>query len=906
MKDQHNRSQKKAWALPWEKVLEEQEVSSEQGLSEQAVKSRRREFGPNRLRAAKRRSAVAIFVDQIKNPIVLLLAVAAVISFSFQRFLEGVSIVIAIVINGAIGFFTELKAVRSMEALHQLSRVETKVVRRGQLQKIPSEDLVPGDMVLLEAGDIVAADLRLTEASRLQADESALTGESMPVAKSVEPVEEDTTLAERTNMAFKATAVTAGSGHGVVVATGMDTELGKVASLAEEAEEDLTPLEKRLNRLAYRLIWITLGIAVIVAVTGLLAQKQVLLIIETSIALAVAAIPEGLPIVATIALARGMWRMAQHNAVMNRLSAVETLGATNVIFTDKTGTLTENRMQVSRLILPSPESGGTEKITANGGDGPPSEGFFLEDRQVEPSEHPVLHLALQIGVLCNNANLHKKGGPQSVGDPMEVALLEAGRKAGMNRGELLESMPEEREEAFDPQTMMMGTIHKKNGGYRVAVKGAPEAVLRSSRWVQTGEDRREMQEQNRDEWREANQRLAEEGFRVLALATKDSDSLDTDPYEGLTFLGLVGLLDPPRDDVRAAIQTCRDAGITVIMVTGDQEVTARWVGQALGLIAADDAGVVHGKDLKNPDELSGEERERLLKARIFARVNPGQKLDLIVLHQKNNAVVAMTGDGVNDAPALKKADIGVAMGQRGTQVAKEAADMVLRNDAFRTIEVAIQQGRAIFDNIRKFILFLLSGNVGEIMIVAFALLAGAPLPILPLQILYLNMIGDVFPALALGVGRGDPSKMKRPPRDPKEAIMTRAHWLAVGGYGLLIALPVLFSFGLALTWMGMEAREAVTVSFLTLAFARLWHVFNMRDPGPNFVRNEVTRNPFVWGALGLCTGLLLAAAYVPGLSLVLEMVPPDTQGWLLILGTSLIPLLVGQGLKMVPRQTLNR
>jgi Ca2+-transporting ATPase len=905
MKDQHNRSQQKDWALSSEKVLNEQEVSSDQGLSEQAVKRRRREFGPNRLRAAKRRSGVAIFVDQIKNPIVLLLAVAAVISFSFQRFLEGVSIVIAIVINGAIGFFTELKAVRSMEALHELSRVETKVIRDGDLQRIPSEDLVPGDMVFLEAGDIVSADLRLTEASRLQVDESALTGESMAVSKSVKPVEEDTTLAERTNMAFKGTSVTAGSGHGVVVATGMETELGKVASMTEEAEEELTPLEKRLNRLAYRLIWITLGVAVVVAVTGLLAQKQVLLIIETSIALAVAAIPEGLPIVATIALARGMWRMAQHNAVMNRLSAVETLGATNVIFTDKTGTLTENRMQVSRLVLPSEDPQDTEEVNAKGGDS--EEGFSVEGSSLHPSEHPLLRLALQVGVLCNNADLDREEDRSSaVGDPMEVALLEAGHRAGMDREELLESMPEEKEVAFDPEIMMMATFHRKNRSYRVAIKGAPEAVLDASGYVQIGENRKEMGEEIRNTWKDANRRLAEEGFRVLALATKETDSMDVDPYEGIAFLGLVGLFDPPREDVKSAIQTCQEAGITVIMVTGDQAVTARHVGQTLRLIEPDDPQVIHGKDLQHPDDLSQEERQRLLDARIFARVNPKQKLDLIVLHQGNNAVVAMTGDGVNDAPALKKADIGVAMGQRGTQVAKEAADMVLQDDAFQTISVAIQQGRAIFDNIRKFILFLLSGNVGEIMIVAFALLAGAPLPILPLQILYLNMIGDVFPALALGVGRGDPSKMKRPPRDPKEAIMTRAHWLAVGGYGLLIALPVLGSFGLALTWMGMETRAAVTVSFLTLAFARLWHVFNMRDPGLNPVRNEVTRNPFVWGALGLCTGLLLAAAYVPGLSLVLEMVPPDTQGWFLILGASLIPLLVGQTLKMVPLRILNR
>ncbi|MDY0045724.1 MAG: HAD-IC family P-type ATPase, partial [Syntrophales bacterium] len=374
-----------------------------------------------------------------------------------------------------------------------------------------------------------------------------------------------------------------------------------------------------------------------------------------------------------------------------------------------------------------------------------------------------------------------------------------------------------------------------------------------------------------------------------------SESVDGEPYENLSFLGLLGLLDPPRKDVKQAIQICRDAGIRIIMVTGDQPVTARHIGSVLGL--SDDGRVIHGRDLKNPDELSERDRQKLLETSIFARVNPKQKLDLIALHQKNGAIVAMTGDGVNDAPALKKADIGVAMGQRGTQVAREAADVVLRDDAFRTIVVAVQQGRAIFDNIRKFILFLLSGNVGEIMIVAFAIIVGAPLPLLPLQILYLNMIGDVFPALALGVGKGGPSKMERPPRDPKESVLTRHHWIAIAGYGCIIATVVLVAFRIALVTLDMETDRAVTISFLTLAFARLWHVFNMRDNDSPVIRNDVTRNPFVWGALVLCALLLIAALYLPGISTALSMVNPKAAGWSIIIGMSLIPLVIGQAIK---------
>jgi P-type Ca2+ transporter type 2C len=840
-----------------------------------------------------------ILVDQFESLIVLLLVLAAILSFSFGEWMQGLAIVVVIMVNGAIGFFTELNAVRSMEALQQMSRVNAKVRRKGQVEKIPAEDLVPGDIVVVEAGDIVPADLRLFEANKMQADESALTGESVPVSKHTDPTEEDVPLAERTNMLLKGTSLTGGSGHGVVVTTGMKTELGKISEMTEEAEEEEeTPLEKRLNRLGHRLIWVTLAVAVLVLISGLIAGKELLLLIETSIALAVAAIPEGLPIVATIALARGMWRMANLNAVVNRLSAVETLGSINVIFTDKTGTLTENRMTVKKLAVSSEK--GIHLIRLGNGNSEDSS-FFADDKDVEPREHQVLRKILETGVLCNNASLDNQASEDAgkgVGDPMEVALLVAGLKAGMRRDELLKKLPEEREEAFDPKTKMMATYHRENGRLRVAVKGSPEAVLKVCTSILSEKGERKIDEEVRSAWLEWNDRLAKEGLRVLAAAEKEVDREDADPYKDLTCLGLIGLVDPPRKDVKEAIDACQAAGIRAVMVTGDQPVTAKNIALAVGLIDQPDIEVVHGSDIKEPENLSREERERLIKTPIFCRVTPKQKLDLIELHQKHGSIVAMTGDGVNDAPALKKADIGVAMGKRGTQVAQEAADMVLKDDEFRTIVVAVEQGRAIFDNIRKFILYLLSGNVAEIMIVGFAILAGAPLPILPLQILYLNMLGDVFPALALGLGKGEPSKMKRPPREPKEPILTRGHWIAIGGYGILICGMVLAAFALAFVWLEAEESRAVTVSFLTLAFARLWHTFNMRDTGTAFFRNEVTRNPFVWAALALCAGLLVVAIYLPGLSLVLSLEPPGANGWLLILGMSLVPWAVGQILKI--------
>jgi Ca2+-transporting ATPase len=875
----------KPWSRSVEEVAGDLNVQPESGLNADEVKQRRKRYGSNRLKETKRRSAWAILVDQVKSLIILLLVVAAVLSFSFGQWLEGISIVIAILLNGAIGFITELRAVRSMEALHRMTRITAKVRRGGQIQEVAAIELVPGDVIVLDGGDVVTADLRLTEASRLRADESALTGESVPVGKETDALEETTELADRKNMLFKGTAVTGGTGEGLVVATGMKTELGRISELTEEATEEVSPLEKRLNRLGRSLVWITLAIAFAVILVGLFMGRDLFTIVETAIALAVAAIPEGLPIVATIALARGMWRMAAHNALVNQLSAVETLGATNVICVDKTGTLTENRMTVTQILMAESDPESAEKYAVTG-----------EQRDSDASGDR-LETAITIGVLCNNAALNEESdndGVQGVGDPMEVALLALGRWAGKERKELLEDLPEVREEAFDPATKMMATFHKRDDRYQVAVKGAPEAVLEVSSHIETADGKKELNEEVRDWWRTKNTEMAEEGLRVLAVAEKDEDDENAEPYKGLRFIGLVGFLDPPREEVPQSIARCAKAGIRVVMVTGDQAITAKNIAVQVGLVEKEDPLVIPGNQLKFGDRLDKDGRKRLMRANIFARVTPEQKLDLITLHQKSGSVVAMTGDGINDAPALQKADIGVAMGGRGTQVAVEAADMVLKDDAFATILVAIEQGRAIFDNLRKFILYLLSGNVSEIMIVVFALLVGAPLPLLPLQILYLNMIGDVFPALALGVGKGDPSKMLLPPRDPKEPIVARRHWAAIVIYGIVISTAVLTAFWAALNRLQLSTNQAVTISFLTLAFARLWHVFNMRDRGSGLIRNDVTRNPFVWGALVLCTGLLLLALFLPGLSLALDLSYPGHTGMALIVGLSIVPLIIGQ------------
>lgn len=877
-------------------MLRDFDVDPTKGLSNSEVKSRLKRYGPNRLREAKEKSALVVVLNQFKSLIVLLLAAAALVSFLFGDLIEAVAIVIVILINAAIGFLMEIRAVRSMEALRRMVRISTKVRRGGHLQEVFSEDLVPGDIVILEGGDLVPSDIRLIEASKLQADESCLTGESTPVSKHTGPVEEAAVLADRANMVFMGTSLTRGSCEGVVVSTGLDTELGQIASLVEQAKEETTPLERRLELLGRNLIWATLIITAIIAILGVLRGKELILMIETAIALAVAAIPEGLPIVATIALARGMLRMARRNALINRLSAVETLGSTNIICADKTGTLTENKMTVTRIEADSGRFEVTGRESGRTGD------FVLNGRIIDPLSVSSLREILEVGVLCNNASLQKGAEERALGEPLELSLLVAGAKAGIYRQDLLRTAPEVREDAFDPSVNMMATFHQENGRYRVAVKGAPETVLEASKSFLGDGDTHELSSSLRASWLERNAELAESGFRMLALATKVVSDKSANPYEDLTFLGLACLNDPPRSDVRPSILQCRESGIRVVMVTGDHPSTARNIALAIGLIDRNDVEVLHGRDLKSPDRLSEAERQLVRQAILIARVNPRQKLDLIEIHQKSGSVVAMTGDGVNDAPALKKADIGIAMGMRGTQVAREAADMVLKDDAFSTILIAIEQGRIIFGNIRKFVIYLLSCNVSEVLVVFLASLAAIPLPILPLQILFLNLVTDVFPALALGVGEGDSGVMKRPPRDPAEPIVSRRHWLLISGYGLIMTVSVLGALLLALKWLNMEIRQAVSVSFLTLAFVQLWHVFNMRDAGSSIFRNDITRNSYVWGALGLCIILILSAVYIPSIAEVIKVVHPGRDGWVLIIMMSLLPLVIAQIHKSVGKE----
>ncbi|MBD3298010.1 MAG: HAD-IC family P-type ATPase [candidate division Zixibacteria bacterium] len=884
------------WSTSADDALSTLEVDRERGLSAQRVTELRHRHGDNRLQGAKRRSVWSLIIDQFKNLVILLLAAAAIVSFLIGQHVEAIAVVAAILINTVIGFVTELNATRSMDALRQMSERTATVIRNGDHEEIAANDIVLGDIVVVNAGDLIPADIRWIEANKLRVNESALTGESVPVDKSTDPVDDDAELAERTSMGFRGTAVTGGTGLGVTVAVGRQSEIGQIQEMVEEAEEEITPLEQRLNRLARRLIWLTIALAVVAGGVGVLRGEQIELMIKTAVALAVAAIPEGLPIVATVALARGMLQMSRRNAIVNRLASVETLGATSVIGSDKTGTLTENEMTARTYVL------GDYDVIVDPGDGDDSVHLKANDHEASVDEGAPLYHAMRTGVLCNNASLSDDETDESrgIGDPMEVALLAIGRQLGFERDAMLEHLPEAREVAFDQETRMMATFNEENGSFRVSVKGSPEAVLDACTQVYSDQgEQRDLSDDERKEWEQRITELADEGLRVLALATKTVDRDDAEAYEDLTLIGCVGLLDPAREDVPDAIERCHQAGIRVVMMTGDQQGTARAIAHDIGLIDNAQTPVKLGSDIKPVDELADDDRNELLQVHVFARVSPRQKLTLIDLHQKAGSVVAMTGDGVNDAPALKEADIGVAMGQRGTEVAKQAADMVLQDDAFPTIVAAVRQGRAIFENIRKFVLFLLSGNMAEIVAVAAAASLNWPLPLLPLQILFLNLVLDVFPALALGVGEGDPHIMEKPPRPSDESTLTPSHWSAIVIYGIVMTLAILGALLAALHWLDFSPEHAVTVSFLTLSFSRLWHVFNMRDNASHWLMNEITRNRYVWGAVVLCAGLILAAVYVPVLADVLTLHHPGPSGWLLALGASVVPLIVGQLLKAV-------
>ncbi len=867
------------WNQSTKEVIRSLKSQRQAGLSAAEARRRLEEYGPNRIDTAERTSPWKILFRQFANIIMIVLALAAGLSLAFGHHLDGLAILAAMLVNAGIGFATELQSSKSLESLSAMDTRKATVIRDGERRQIPAAKVVPGDICILDEGDVAPADLRLFESEGLEVDESSLTGESLSVEKSTEEIPADTPLGDRTNMVYKGTGIQEGDGTGVVVATGMDTEVGTIARLATEAEGGSDPLTRQLDELASLLVKAIIAVSIVVGAIGVLGGKDAMVMLETTIALIVAAVPEGLPVVATLALARGMYRMARRNALVRRLAAVQTLGSTTVILTDKTGTLTENRMAVRRYYFPGAEEGSREI------------GF---DRGAEDASG-LLSRALTIGALCTE-------GPtaEETGEPMEQALLEAASASGMSKASLFEETPRMKEVPFDPDLALMASIHEGSSGAFAAIKGSPEAVLGIATTYATGTApgaAKAMDEDVRRRVEERNQALAAGGMRVLALAVRDLGPVDDarelareELYQDVRLIGLVAFEDPPRKGVASTIETFRRAGVRTVMVTGDQEETATAIGRQIGLLR-EDSTVLRGEALDRIED--AEERHRVVAADAVVRLSPEEKLTLIELHQEEGDIVAMTGDGVNDAPALRKADIGVAMGERGEAVAKEAADLVLTDDRFETIATAIEYGRIIFDNIRRFSIYLTSGNVAEILIVAGATVVGAPVPLLPLQILYLNVINDVFPALALGLGGGHEGIMAEPPRDPEEGVLEPSHLATIFAWGVLIAGAVLAAFFWVYRTTG-DQDVAVSVSFFGIGFARLWHVFNMRSPQSRLWRNQVLSNPFVWGALALCTALFALAAFWGPLAGLLHVAPLGPREWAVIGVASLAPAVIGQ------------
>ncbi len=871
--------------LSVDEVLTAFDVDIKKGLTTSKANHRNDQFGFNSFVLKPLKSFWLVLLKQFQSPIVYLLAVAALVSLYFHSNIEAIAIGIVLLVNALIGFFLEMQARRSMNALKKMDIITCKVIRDGKLQEINAEHIAPGDLVDLESGDIIPADGRLVLSNLLQCDESSLTGESIPTLKNTEILPEKTALGDQFNMVFKGASVMNGHGKVVITGIGKDTELGKITSLVENAESSETPLDKKLIALSKKLIWVMLFMTLIFAGTGFIQGKNWVEILETSIALAVAAFPEGLPIVATIALSYGMLLMAKRGAIVKNLSAVETLGSTNVILTDKTGTLTENVIYVDTFSFPE------ETVQAT-----------IEDKVLKFNGDDIKHsqqnfeLIKVVGALCNNASVNQgKKKEKALGDPVEIALLHLANTSDQNYLDVQKKYERVGEVPFDAEMKMMATLHKSGKGSFVAVKGATEQLVEKCTQIQHGDDLKKFTPSDKKKILAASDDMSQNGLRVLAFAYREGIDISSEDYlKDLVFIGLIGFLDPPRLDIKKAIITCRNAGIKVVMITGDHPKTALNIAQKVGLVDDMDQAVINGLELPDTQSLTKSWKDKVLSTAVFARTTPKQKLDIAEIFQKAGNIVAMTGDGVNDAPALKKADVGIAMGLRGTQVAKESANIVLKNDSFTSIAEAVGHGREIFNNIKKFVIYLVSCNLSEIFIVTTLGFYASASTVLPLQILFLNIVTDVFPALALGLGKGDKTVMKRPPRSPKEEIVTHKDWIVIAWYALLITLSVMVAVIYCKYFITRDHQILNNVAFLTLALAQLFHVFNMSSPKSKIFINEVTRNHFVWYALMLCILLILLVFAVPYLRLPLGLVVLEPEVWVTAIIASLIPLLVIQ------------
>jgi Ca2+-transporting ATPase len=862
-----------------EQTIKDLGVDSKMGLTGEEAQRRLGEYGANVFQEQKPKSKVQMFISQLQDPMIYILFAATGISLFLREVTDALIILAIVLLNATVGMVQEAKAEKSLEALKRLSSPTALVRRDGKLYDMAAKDLVPGDIVLLEAGRIVPADLRLIESINLKVEESALTGESVPVQKDAEYVaNEEVALGDRVNMAYLSTSIAYGRGEGLVVKTGMETEIGQIAKMISESKDKMTPLQKRLGDLGKTLGILALILCGALFALALLQGRDIMEMLLLAISLAVAAIPEGLPAVVTIVLALGVMRMVKVNTIVRRLPAVETLGSVSVVCSDKTGTLTQNKMTVTTIYADSALSGVSSLASLNNP-------YFVEGF-----------------VLCTDALID---GENRLGDPTELALLDMAINIGISKEELQHQFPRINEQPFDSGRKMMTTVHKDKDGRTISyTKGAMDRVVTNcTKIIQNGVVK-VIADEDISNINDASKKMAEKALRVLALAVKFDD--DTGTENDLIFAGLVGMIDPPRPEAKGAVEVFKGAKIATIMITGDHKDTALAIAKDLGIADSEEQCITG-------DILSQMSQEDLNSAvsnlRVFARVSPENKVMIVNAFKANGHIVSMTGDGVNDAPSLKAADIGVAMGIAGTDVAKSASDMILTDDNFATIKKAIEEGRNIYNNIRKTVLFLLSSNLGEIITMFVAIAAGLAAPLKAIHILWVNLITDSLPALALGVDKGDPDIMKMPPRNPKESIFSHGGYATTVFFGAVIGATSLFAFlyspismiraaGDPVTFSAIKAMylddyihsHAQTYAFTVLAISQLFNAMGMRNLNRSIFKYNHLDNKMMLFAIAFAFGLQVAVTEIPFLVNAFETASLSLKEWLALLALSTTPL----------------
>lgn len=860
-------------------LVKELEVNPTIGLSENEVIDRREKYGLNVLVTKKPKTLLRIFLSQLNNIMIYILICAALISGFIGEISDAVIIGLVILINAIVGVIQESKAEKALDALKKLSTPKALVKRNGTIKEIPSEEVVPGDVVILDAGRYIPSDLRLIETANLQIEESALTGESVPSDKQAElTIEaENTPLGDQMNMAFMSTLVTYGRGIGIAVATGMDTQIGKIAAMLEESVDEQTPLQKKIEELGKILGFAAISICGLMFLVGVVQDRDLYEMFLIALSLAVAAIPEGLPAIVTIVLAMGVQRLIKEHAIVRKLPAVETLGSVSIICSDKTGTLTQNKMTV------------THYFTDNSlGD--------IASLDLTKESHRFL---LENLVLCNDSTYSES---TKTGDPTEIALLEAGVKFGILKDSLQINHPRVQEIPFDSDRKLMTTIHSYENQFLVMTKGALDSLLKISTTAYLNGETVTLTEELKNKLMEASNKMSDGALRVLGAAYK---SLAAEPLggnsveENLTFIGLVGMIDPPRLEVKDSIALCKKAGIKTIMITGDHKNTAFAIAKELG-ISNNIEEIISGSEL---DKLTRDQlNDKIERLSVFARVSPEHKVTIVKALRSKGNIVSMTGDGVNDAPSLKAANIGVAMGNTGTDVAKGAADIVLTDDNFSTIVSAIREGRNIYNNIKKSIIFLLSCNLGEVIALFLAILLGWASPLRPIHILWVNLVTDTLPALSLGVDSGDPTVMDKKPRDPKATLFAEGAGVRLILNGILIGILTLTAFAIGNKVYPDSLMHAQTLAFAVLSISQLFHSLNMRHPDKSIFQLGLFTNKYLIYSIILGILLQVIVITVPALASIFKVYPLTLRDWAFVMGLSIMPLVINELVKAIRRR----